>query len=90
MWLPAGAHDVSVSTAQAPQIWAAGAPTVNAEYTVVVSDGWVGGGDTQLSGSGVPIPELPSAVLPLGLFAVLAASVWLLRKKTANVPVLIK
>jgi len=90
MWLPAGAHDVSVSTAQAPQVWSASAPTVNAEYTVVVSSGWVGGGDTQLSGSGVPIPELPSAVLPLGLFAVLAASLWLLRKKTANVPVLIK
>jgi len=90
MWLPAGAHDVSVSTAQAPQIWSASAPTVNAEYTVVVSSGWVGGGDTQLSGSGTPIPELPSAVLPLGLFAVLAASLWLLRKKTLNVPVLIK
>ena len=90
MWLPAGTHDVSVSTSEAPQIWSSAAPTQNAEYAVVVSDGWVGGGDTQLSGSGVPIPELPSAVLPLGLFAVLAASVWLLRRKTTNVPVLIK
>jgi hypothetical protein len=90
MWLPAGAHDVTVSTSEAPGIWGSGAPTQNAQYSVVVSDGWVGGGDTQLSGSGSPVPELPSAMLPLGLFAVLAASVWLLRKKTVNIPVLMK
>lgn len=90
MWLPAGAHDVSISTSEGAQAWTSAAPTQNAEFSVVVSPGWVGGGDSQLSASGVPVPELPSAMLPLGLFAVLAASVWLLRKKTVNIPVLMK
>jgi hypothetical protein len=89
MWLPAGTHHVSISTSEAPQIWSSSAPSRNTEYIVVASDGWVGGGDSQLSASGTPVPELQSAVLPLGLFAVLAASAWLLRK-TANVPILMK
>jgi hypothetical protein len=90
MWLPAGSHDVSIGTSEAPQVWGSSAPTSNAEYTVVVSNGWVGGGDTQLSGSGTPVPELPSFIAPLSLFAALAASVWLLRKRTLNAPVLMK
>ncbi len=90
MWLPAGSHDVSVSTSEAPQIWTSAAPTVNDAYTVVVSDGWVGGGDSQLSTSGTPVPEVPAFAAPLALFAVLAASVWLLRKKSYNIPVLMK
>jgi hypothetical protein len=91
MWLPAGSHDVSVSTSEASQVWGSSAPTMNAQYTVFVSDGWVGGGDTRLAyEEGVPVPELPSFALPLSLFAVLAASVWLLRKRTLNVPVLMK
>ena len=90
MWLPAGSHDVSVSTSEAPQVWTSAAPTQNAAYTVVVSDGWVGGGDSQLSTSGTPVPEVPAFAAPLALFAVLAASVWLLRKKNYNIPVLMK
>jgi hypothetical protein len=90
MWLPAGAHDVSVSTSEAPGVWSSASPTINAQYSVVVSDGWVGGGDTQLSTSGVPVPELPAYAVPLGLFAVLAASVWLLRKRNLNTPILMK
>jgi len=90
MWLPAGSHDVSVSTSEAPQVWTSAAPTQNAAYTVVVSDGWVGGGDSQLSTSGTPVPEVPAFAAPLALFAVLAASVWLLRKKSYNIPVLMK
>lgn len=38
----------------------------------------------------VPVPELPVYVLPFGLFAVLGASVWLLRKTNLNTPVLMK
>jgi hypothetical protein len=87
MWLPAGTHDISITTSEAPGVWSSSAPTSNVEYTVLVSDGWVGGGDSQLSGSGTPVPELPSFVAPLSLFAALAASVWLLRKRTLNVPV---
>jgi hypothetical protein len=90
MWLPAGTHDVSVSTSEAPGVWTSAAPTQNAAYTVVVSDGWVGGGDSQLSTSGTPVPEVPAFAAPLALFAVLAASVWLLRKKSYNIPVLMK
>ena len=90
MWLPAGSHDVSVSTSEAPQVWTSAAPTSNAAFTVVVSDGWAGGGDSQLSTSGTPVPEVPAFAAPLALFAVLAASVWLLRKKTYNIPVLMK
>jgi hypothetical protein len=91
MWLPAGSHDVSVSTSEAPQVWSSSAPTQNAQYTVVVSDGWVGGGDSRLaSNEGVPVPELPAFAVPLSLFAALAASVWLLRKRTLNVPILTK
>jgi len=90
MWLPAGSHDVSVSTSEAPQVWTSAAPTTNDAYTVVVSDGWVGGGDSQLSTSGTPVPEVPAFAAPLALFAVLAASVWLLRKKSYNIPVLMK
>jgi hypothetical protein len=90
MWLPAGSHDVSVSTSEAPQVWSSSAPTSNAEYTVVVSDGWVGGGDTQLAHEeGVPVPELPVAA-PLAMFAAIAAAVWLLRKRTVSIPVLMK
>jgi hypothetical protein len=90
MWVAAGSHDVSVSTSTASQVWSSDAPTSNAEFTVVVSDGWVGGGDSQLSTSGVAVPEIPAYIAPLGLFAALAASVWLLRRKTFNVPVLMK
>jgi hypothetical protein len=90
MWLPAGSHDVSVSTSEAPQVWTSAAPTTNDAFTVVVSDGWVGGGDSQLSTSGTPVPEVPAFAAPLALFAVLAASVWLLRKKSYNIPVLMK
>ena len=90
MWLPAGSHAVSVSTSEAPDIWGSSAPTYNAEFTVVVSDGWIGGGDTQLSQSGVPVPELPIAAVPLGLFAVLGVSLWLLRRKNTNIPLVMK
>jgi len=90
MWLPAGTHDVSVSTSLAPGIWSSAAPTMNAAFSAVVSDGWVGGGDSQLSASGTPVPELPSFAAPLAMFAILAASVWLLRKKTLNAPLLMK
>jgi len=87
MWLPAGTHDVSVSTSEAPQVWAPGG---NDAYTIVVSDGWVSNNDSQLSASGTPIPELPAFLVPLSLFAALAASAWLLRKRSINVPVLMK
>jgi len=87
MWLPAGTHDVSVSTSEAPQVWAPGG---NDAYTIVVSDGWVSNNDSQLSTSGTPIPELPAFLVPLSLFAALAASAWLLRKSNYNVPVLMK
>jgi hypothetical protein len=90
MWLPAGTHDVSVSTSEAPGIWASGAPTQNQAYTVVVSNGWVGGGDTRLGASGTAVPEVPAFMAPIALFAALAASVWLLRKRSINIPVLIK
>jgi hypothetical protein len=90
MWLPAGTHDVSVSTSEAPQVWTSAAPTVNDAFTVVVSDGWAGTSDAQLSTSGTPVPEVPAFAAPLALFAVLAASVWLLRKKNYNIPVLMK
>jgi hypothetical protein len=90
MWVPAGAHDVSVSTSTASQVWSSSAPTSQAEYTAVVSDGWIGGGDSQLSASGVPVPEIPAFMAPLGLFAALAASIWLLRRKTVNAPLLMK
>jgi hypothetical protein len=81
MWLPAGNHDVSISTSDAPGVWSSSAPTQNGHYTVTVTDGWVGGGDTQLGESGVPVPELPSALLPMGLLAAIAASVWSLRRR---------
>jgi len=87
MWLPAGSHDVSVSTSEAPQVWAPGG---NDAYTIVVSDGWVSNNDSQLSSSGTPVPELPAFVVPLSLFAALAASAWLLRKSNYNIPVLMK
>ena len=90
MWLPAGTHSVSVSTSEAPQVWSSSAPTQNAEYTVVVSDGWVGGGDTRLGTSGTAIPEVPAFMAPLALIAALAASVWLLRRRNLNIPVWIK
>jgi hypothetical protein len=93
MWLPAGSHDVSISTTEAPQVWSSAAPTFNNKYTVVVQPGWVGGGDSSLSGSGTPVPEVPAYMVPLAMIAALAASVWLLRKKTAtttNRPVLMK
>lgn len=91
MFLPAGSHDVSISTSQSPQIWSSAAPTFNTKYTAVVSPGWVGGGDTSLAGSGTPVPEVPAYLLPLTLIAALGASVFLLRKKaTTNLPVLMK
>ena len=90
MWLPAGTHDVSVSTSEAPGVWSSSAPTANAAYTVVVSPGWLGGGDAQLGPSGLPVPELPAVILPLGLFAALAASAWLLRRRNLNTPLPLK
>ena len=90
MWLPAGSHDVSISTSEAPGAWSSSAPTQNAAFTAVLSDGWVGGGDAQLSGSGLPVPELPSYAAPLAMFALIAASVWLLRKRNLNAPLLMK
>jgi hypothetical protein len=91
MWLPAGSHDVSVSTSEAPGVWG-GPAEQNGQYTVVVSDGWVGGGESRLDHTeGVPVPELPVYVLPFGLLAVLGAAVWLLRKQNlTNTPVLMK
>jgi len=90
MWLPSGSHDVSVSTSEAPGVWSSSAPTFNAEYTVVVSPGWVGSQDTNLAGSGVPVPEMPPVVVAFGLFAALAASAWLLRKQNLTTPLLMK
>ena len=90
MWLPAGSHDVSVSTSESPGIWTSASPTINSAFTVVVNDGWVGNGDAQLSGSGTPVPELPAFVMPLALFAALAASVWLLKRRSINIPVMMK
>jgi hypothetical protein len=91
MWLPAGSHDVSVSTSEAPSVWSSAAPTQQATFTVVVSDGWVGTPETRLSGSGSPVPELPPFMLPLALLAALGASLWLLRRRNLiNVPVLTK
>jgi hypothetical protein len=90
MWLPAGTHSVMVSTSEAPQIWSSSSPTLNAEYTVVVSDGWVGGGDTRLGTTGTAVPEVPAFMAPLVLIAALAASVWLLRRRNLNIPVWIK
>jgi hypothetical protein len=90
MWLPAGSHDVSISTSEAPGAWSSSAPTQNAAFTAVLSDGWVGGGDAQLSASGLPVPELPSFAAPLAMFALIAASVWLLRKRNLNAPLLMK
>jgi len=91
MWLPAGTHDLSVGTSEAPGVWSSAPPTQNSAFTVSVSDGWVGTPLTRLGPSGTPVPELPPIMAPLALFAVLAASVWLLRKKAAtNVHVLMK
>jgi hypothetical protein len=84
MWFPAGTHDVSVSTSEASQVWSSSAPTQNAHSTVVVSDGWVGGGDAQLAQSGVAVPEFPSALLPTGVLAVIAVTVWSLRRRTVD------
>jgi hypothetical protein len=91
MWLPSGSHDVSVSTSEAPGVWTSSAPTLNAQFTVVVAPGWVGGGDSNLAGSGTPVPEVPSSLLAFTMLGALAASVWLLRKKSIlHVPVLTK
>jgi hypothetical protein len=85
MWLPAGSHDVGVSTSEAPQVWSSSAPTQNAQYTVTVSDGWVGGGDTNLSHTeGIAVPELPSTTLPIGLLAAIAIAVLTLRRRTVH------
>jgi len=89
MWLPAGTHDVSVSTSEAPGVWSSGAPTQNAAFSVVVNDGWMGPGDARLAHEeGVPVPEIPYFLAPLTLLAALGASVWLLRRRTLNIPVL--
>ena len=90
MWLPPGSHDVSISTSEAPGVWSSSAPTSNAQYTVVVSPGWVGGGDSQVGPSGTAVPELPPYLAAFTLLGALAASVWFLRKKTVNIPVLMK
>jgi hypothetical protein len=90
MWVPTGSHDVSVSTSEAPQVWSSSAPTSNMDYTAVITAGGVQDTPTQLGQSGTPVPEVPSFAAPLALFAALAASVWLLRKRTLNVPVLMK
>ena len=91
MWLPSGSHDVLVSTSEAPGAWSSSAPTLNAQYTVVVAPGWVGGGDSSLGPSGTPVPEVPSSLLAFTMLGALAASVWLLRKKSIlHVPVLTK
>jgi len=90
MWVPAGSHDVGVSTSEAPQVWTSAAPTSNMDYTAVITAGGVQDTPTQLGQSGVPVPELPPYVAPLALFAALAASVWLLRKRNINAPVLMK
>jgi len=90
MWLPAGTHDVSVSTSEAPSVWG-GPAELNAQYTVVLTDGASGGGDSRLDHTeGVPVPELPALLVPFGLLAALAASVWLLRKRNLSTPLLIK
>ena len=93
MWLPAGSHDVSVSTSEAPGVWG-GPAEQNGQYTVVATDGAIGGGETRLDHTGgVPVPELPVYVLPFGLLAVLGAAVWLLRKQNLSLnttPVLMK
>lgn len=87
MWLPAGSHDVSVTTSEASQVWAPEGST----FSVVVSDGWVGNNDVNMTPSGTPIPELPPAAVPLAFLAAIAASLWLLRKRNlVNVRVVIK
>jgi hypothetical protein len=84
MWLPAGQHDVGVSTSEAPGVWG-GPAEQNGQYTVVVSPGWVGGGETRLDHTGgVPVPELPSATLPIGLLAAIAVTVLSLRRRTVH------
>jgi hypothetical protein len=92
MWVPAGQHDVSVSTSEAPGVWG-GPAEQNGQFTVLLTDGSTGGGETRLDHTeGVPVPELPVYVLPFGLLAVLGAAVWLLRKQNpnTNTPVLMK
>ena len=84
MWLPPGSHDVVVRTTEAPQIWTISSPTLNAEYTVAVSPGWVMWVDTSLFPSGTPIPEIPPFLFPFALMVMLATSVWLLRKKASS------
>jgi hypothetical protein len=85
VWLPAGTHDVSVSTSEAPQIWSSSAPTQNVRYTVTVSDGWVGGGDSMLSHEeGVPVPEFPSAPPPIAMLAIIAVALLSLRRRAVD------
>ena len=74
MWLPAGTHDVSVSIATAPQIFAP------ASSTTVISDGWNGTYDQTLLPTGVPVPEFPASML-LVMLSALGASVYLLRRR---------
>jgi hypothetical protein len=84
MWLPAGSHDVRVSTSEAPGVWG-GPAEQNGQYTVTVSDGWVGGGNTNLSHTeGVAVPELPSATLPISVLAAIAIAVLTLRRRTVH------
>ena len=40
--------------------------------------------------SDTPVPEVPGYVAPLALFAALAVSVWVLRKRNLNNPILMK
>jgi hypothetical protein len=74
LWLPAGTHDVSISIASAPQIFAP------ASSTTVISDGWSGTYDQTLVPTGVPVPEFPASML-LVMLSALGASVYLLRRK---------
>jgi hypothetical protein len=74
VWVPAGTTSVSVSVANAPQIFAP------ASTTFSVSDGWSGTYDVTLVPTGVPVPEFPTSAF-LVLFSALGASVYLLRRR---------
>jgi len=59
------------------------------EYVIGYVSQYLGGGGADISDA-TPIPEIPAFLVPLSLFAALAASAWLLRKSDYNVPVLMK
>jgi len=84
MWLPAGSHEVIVTTSEAPGVWG-GPEQQNSVFTVTVSDGWVVGSDTILSHKeGIPVPELPSATLLIGLLAAVAIAELSLRRRAVH------